>query len=96
MSVICRPIDQNDGTFFVCSKCSLIDFPSKKCSTCRLIFFTFPSREMLYKDIPDKHVESAPKITLGEVINVNPNSYETIQAVLENLRDQVCHGVNRE
>lgn len=51
---------------------------------------------MLYKDIPDKHVESAPKITLGEVINVNPNSYETIQAVLENLRDQVCHGVNRE
>lgn len=51
---------------------------------------------MLYKDVPDKHVESAAKNTLGEVIDVNPNSYGTIQVVLENLCDQACRRVNRE
>lgn len=50
---------------------------------------------MLYKDVPDKHVESAAKNTLGEVIDVNPNSYGTIQVVLENLCDQACRRVNR-
>ena len=51
---------------------------------------------MLYKEIPDKHVESAAKNTLGEGRDVNPNSYETIQVVLENLCDQACRRVNRE
>ena len=40
--------------------------------------------------------ELAAKIALGEVIDVNSNSYETIRIVLKNLRDQVCLGVNRE
>ena len=42
------------------------------------------------------HLELAAKITIGEVIVLNPKKYKTIQVVLENLRDQACLGANRE
>ena len=34
--------------------------------------------------------ENPPEIKLVEIISVNPNSYETIKTVLEDLREQAC------
>ena len=44
------------------------------CSSCKFNFSSLPSSEILFKDVPDKHVELAASITPGKVISVNQNS----------------------
>lgn len=70
--------------FFVCTKyCSSVDIRSKECSSCRFNFFNFLSREILYKDVHNKHVESAVKIALGEVVGVNPVATKPLKLYLK-------------
>ena len=40
------------------------------------------------KNVPSCHPQKTPHIKLGEIIGVNPNSYETIKQVLLNLLEQ--------
>ena len=48
----------------------------------------YPSREILYGDIAEHHPKELPNIKIGEIIDVNPNSCQTIKLVLENLCKQ--------
>ena len=61
---------------------------NKVCNFCDFVFDTLLSRKALYGDISSYHPENPSEIKLGEIIGVNPNSYETIKPVLENLREQ--------
>ena len=58
---------------------------NKVCNFYDFVFDTLLSRKALYDDISSYHPENLPEIKLGEIIGVNPNSYETIKTVLENL-----------
>ena len=67
---------------------------NKVCNFCGFVFETLLSWKALYGDISSYHPENPHEIKLGEIIGVNPNSYETIKTVLENLREQA--GVGKE
>ena len=57
-------------------------------SSCSVSFKTFRDREELYENVPSCHSEETPHIKLGEIIGVNPNSYETVKQVLLNILEQ--------
>ena len=67
---------------------------NKVCNFCDFVFDTLLSRKALYGDISSYHPENPPEIKLGEIIGVNPNSYEIIKTVPENLPEQA--GVRKE
>ena len=56
----------------------------------------FVSRENLYGDIPNGHPEKPPSIKLGEIIDQNPNSRESITLVLKDLCRQGGLGTVRK
>ena len=73
----------------VCPKCcSVLNEISQTYNACGCNLCNFPNREELYSDVPSGHPENASKTMLGEVLDCNPNSYETIYKVLKNLLDQ--------
>ena len=39
----------------------------------------------MYEHVSSTHSKELPSIKLGEIIGVNPNSYQTIREVLQNL-----------
>ena len=61
---------------------------SQTCNACGCNLCNFPNREELYSDVPSGQTENAPRVMLEEVLNCNPNSYETIYQVLKNLLDE--------
>ena len=61
---------------------------SKIDPNCFVSFKTFRDREQLYENVPSCHPEKTPHIKLGEIIGVNPNSYETVKEVFLNLWEQ--------
>ena len=61
---------------------------SYSCSSCSVSFKTVHDREELYENLPSCHPEKTPNIKLGEIIGVNPNSYETVKQVLFNILEQ--------
>ena len=57
----------------------------KYCTVCGSNPLNFVSRENLYGDIPNGHPEKPPSIKLGEIIDQNHNSCESITLVLKDL-----------
>ena len=79
-------IEDGNRVFPKC--CSVLNEISQTCNACDCNLCNFPNREELYSDVSRGHLENAPKVMLGEVLDCNPNSYETIYKVLKNLLDQ--------
>ena len=65
-------------------------------NACGCNLCNFPNREELYSDVSSGHQENSPKVMLTEVLDCNPNSYETIYEVSKNLLDQGCVGELRK
>ena len=75
-----------DNSKKICLNCQcVIDKRSGKCLACGYTSKNYPSREILYGDIAEHHPKELPNIKIGEIIDVNPNSRQTIKLVLENL-----------
>ena len=84
-----------DPSKFICLSCLNVNEKANKVwNFFDFVFHTLLSRKALYGDISRYHPENPPKIILGEIIGVNPNSYEIIKTVLENLQEQA--GVGKE
>ena len=84
-----------DPSKFICPSCLNVNEKANQvCNFCDFAFDTLLSRKALYDDISSYHPENPPEIKLGEIIGVNPNSYEIIKTVLENLQEQA--GVGKE
>lgn len=81
-------MDGEQDTICICPNCCAATSSCESCNACRYNFCIMPSREELYKDAPNGHPDSPPDVMLGEVIDVNPNSYETIYEVLKDLLKQ--------
>ena len=64
----------------------------KCCTVCGNNPTNFVSRENLYGDIPNGHQEKSPSIKLGEIIDQNPNSRESITLALKDLCGQGVQG----
>ena len=93
---ITKSIKSNNELTLFCCKCSSECNKSVKCCTvCGNNPTNFVSREN-YGDIPNGHPEKPPSIKLGEIIDQNPNSRETITLVLKDLCRQDGLGTNSE
>ena len=78
-----------DNSKKICLNCHcVIDKHSEKCLACGYTSKNYPSREILYGDIAEHHPKELPNIKIGEIIDVNPNSCQTIKLVSENLCKQ--------
>ena len=81
----------------ICLNCNCdIDKRNEKCLTYRYTSKNYPSREILYGDIAEYYSKELPNIKIGEIIDVNPNSRQTIKLVLENLCKQGGVGSTRK
>ena len=77
-----------DPSKFICSSCLNVNEKANKVwNFCDFVFDVLLSRKALYGHISSYHPENPPETKLREIIGVNPNSYDTIKAVLENLRE---------
>ena len=73
----------------ICLNCHYVIYNcSEKCLACGYTSKNYPLREILHGDITEHHPKENPNMKIGEIINVNPNSRQTIKLVLENLCKQ--------
>ena len=79
---------REDGNIHVCGYCLEVNAVkgSYSCSSCSVSFKTFCDGEEMYENVPS--VTQKKHLKLGEIIGVNPNSYETVKEVLLNLFEQ--------
>ena len=82
----------------VCPRCATVYLrsSSRTCPACLHTVQNTSDRLALYGDIPSKHPPSTPSVKMGEIIDLNPNSYLTVKTLLHNLRDQAEVGVKRK
>ena len=81
-----------DG-YLVCAKCCAATRQSSGfCYACQYDNCNFLTREELYNYEPSCHLKAKVAIILGEVIDCNPCSYETIIKVFQNLLKQAKDG----
>lgn len=82
----------------VCSKCcTIFDVDAKICPKCKYNTGTFSSREDLYGAIPSGFPDSCKtEPIIGEILDMNPNSYDTISRVLVNIMKEAGVGTVRE
>ena len=81
----------------ICLNCHfVIDKCSKKCIKCGYTSKNHPSREILYGNIAEHYPKDLPNIKIGDTIDVNPDSHQTINLVLENLCKQGGAGSTRK
>ena len=82
-------LQREDDNIHVCGYYLEVNEKSSySCSSCSVSFKTFHNSEELYENVPSRHPEKTPHIKLGEIIVVNPNSYETVKQVLLNILEQ--------
>ena len=72
----------------ICLNCHCVIDKREKCLACGYTSKNYLSREILYEDIAEHHPKELPNIKIGEIIDVNPNSRQTIKLVLDNLCKQ--------
>ena len=94
---ITKSIKSNNELTAICCKCSSEYNKFMKCCTvCGNNPSNFVSRENFYGDIPNGHQEKLPSIKLGEIIDQNANSRESITLVLKDLCRQGGLGTVRK
>lgn len=85
-------IDKN-----VCVKCAKIfENTLRTCPNCKHDANFYEDRSTLYDDVPSAHRELPAKVKMGEIIGLNPNSRESVKAVIKNILKQCNVGEHRK
>ena len=80
----------------VCPDCKYENDSSRDCASCLENFSNIPDKSTLYGDVPDGHPSQIPTISIGEIIDVNPNAYVTVKTCFNDTSEQVGIGKERE
>ena len=82
-------LQRENDNIHVCGYCLEVNEKgSYSYSSCSVSFKTFRDREELYENVTSCQSEKTPDIKLGEIIGVNPNSFEAVKQALLNLMEQ--------
>ena len=81
-------VNQATSEESVCPKCcKLYNNELTICPQCSHVRNLALNRSVLYGCIPSNHPKDLPKIGMGEIIAVNPNSHESVKTVLHELKN---------
>ena len=82
----------------VCPGCRTVinQVSIETCPACKYTVKDLPDRSGLYGDVQSNHPTLLPYVKMGEIVDLNPNSIESIKTLLRNLKEQSGVGKQRK